>query len=92
MVVAKFYTQSNAEQNNQGGNESQKSNTIQMYPVTSGSEENKKFYKWSPSGELKLTTINPSAAEQFIPGEEKFIVFMSPEEFARFNGPPTKAE
>lgn len=91
MVVAKFYTQSNAHQNQANGTEQTKSNTIQMFPVTATSEENKEFFKWSPGGDLKLNTINPGAAEQFVPGEEKFVVFMSPEEYARFKGPIPEA-
>lgn len=63
-----------------------------MFPVVGGSPENDNFYKLTPGGNVMLSTINLSAAEQFVVGEEKFIVFMSPEEYARFQGPPAKAE
>lgn len=33
--------------------------TIILYPVISGSEENKEFYKWTPAGEIKLQCLNP---------------------------------
>lgn len=46
---------------------------ITLRAVTSGSEENKKFFKWTPSAELKLATVNPEAAAQFEPGKEYFI-------------------
>ena len=33
--------------------------TFVLNPVTSGSEENKSFFKWTPSGEIRLATVNP---------------------------------
>jgi len=46
---------------------------VQMLPVTGENEENKKFFASTPSGELKLSTINPEAAEQLIPGKEYYL-------------------
>lgn len=88
MVTAKFKTVSN-EQNATVNPEGA---TVTMFPVVGGSPENDNFYKLTPGGNVMLSTINLSAAEQFVVGEEKFIVFMSPEEYARFQGPPAKAE
>jgi len=42
--------------------------------VTSGSEENKNFWKWTPSG--KLTFGCTHAKDQFIPGEEYYLDIM----------------
>lgn len=50
---------------------------IRMSPVHSGSEENKAFWKWTPSGSLVLGTINEEAAKQFVPGKEFYIDFTS---------------
>lgn len=68
--------------------------TVKMSPVYSQDKnsENGKFWDASPSGSLQLGTVNFSAAADFELGKEKFIVFMSPEEYARFQGPPAKAE
>jgi hypothetical protein len=40
-------------------------------PVTGGSDENKKFWKWTPSGELKFSCLNPSV--DFEPGKEYYL-------------------
>jgi len=47
--------------------------TVAMSPVSTGSDENKKFFKWTPSGELKFQTINDEAADQLVPGAEYYI-------------------
>lgn len=42
--------------------------------VTSGSEENKSFSKWTPSGDFSLTVTDETAAfDYFTPGEEYII-------------------
>lgn len=43
---------------------------VKMSPVTSGSEENKKFFSASPSGQFILGCIHP---DLFDPGKEYFI-------------------
>lgn len=53
--------------------------TVELWPVTSGSEENAKFYKWTPSGKIELQTINASAADQFEVGREYYIDFTKAE-------------
>lgn len=49
--------------------------TVKMTPVVSGSEENKKFYRWTPSGSITLATVNRDAADQFEPGGEYYVDF-----------------
>lgn len=49
--------------------------TIKMQPVTSGSEENKQFFKWTPSGSLNMGVVNPEVAAAFVPGAEFYIDF-----------------
>lgn len=39
--------------------------------VTSGSDENKDFWKYTPSGSLTLQCLNPSV--EFEPGKEYYI-------------------
>lgn len=48
---------------------------VSLTPVTSGSEENKQFFKATPSGEIVLRTVNEHAAEQFTPGAEFYVDF-----------------
>jgi hypothetical protein len=48
---------------------------IDLTPVTNGSDENKEFYAYTPSGSIKLSTVNAEAAKQFIPGKEYYVDF-----------------
>lgn len=48
---------------------------IHLYPVMSGSKENEKFYRYSPSGKMELGTLNPKAAKFFEIGKEYYIDF-----------------
>lgn len=47
--------------------------TIRMRPVTGGSEENRAFWKWTPSGEIVFQMINQAAAEGLRPGAEYYV-------------------
>lgn len=49
--------------------------TVDLKPVTGGSPENERFFKWTPSGEIKMGTVNAEAAEQFKPGTEFYVDF-----------------
>lgn len=49
--------------------------SVELFPVTSGSEENHAFYKWTPSGRIELLTINADAAAQFEVDAEYYIDF-----------------
>ena len=54
--------------------------TIVLLPVTSsGSEENAQFYEATPSGEVKLGTVNAEAAAQFELEGEYYIDFTKAE-------------
>lgn len=52
---------------------------VKMYPVTGGSPENAEFYRYTPAGQIDLTTINKSAADAFEVGKSYYVDF-SPEE------------
>lgn len=47
--------------------------SVKMVPVTCGSEENKKFFQYTPGGSLDLQVLNHEAAEQLVPGKEYYI-------------------
>jgi len=51
--------------------------TLVLQPVTSSEAgtENKKFWDATPSGEIKLGTVNPEAAQEFELGQEYYIDF-----------------
>ena len=46
---------------------------VVMEPVMGGSEENKKFWKYTPSGSLKMASI---LSDAFEPGKEYYLDFM----------------
>jgi hypothetical protein len=49
--------------------------SIHLLPVTSGSVENESFFKWTPGGEIKLSTLNAEAAKEFVPGKQFYVDF-----------------
>lgn len=57
------------------GSKQEQTFTIELNPVVGGSEENDKFYKYTPGGSIELATINPEAGKQFEVGEEYYIDF-----------------
>lgn len=46
---------------------------IIMYPVVQGSEENKKFFKFTPGGEFKLQVVSSETAQTLEVGKEYYI-------------------
>ena len=55
--------------------ETEQGHVVKLRPVTSGSEENENFYKYTPGGDLSLSTINSGAAERFNVGKEYYLDF-----------------
>lgn len=48
---------------------------VHLQPVVSGSEENKTFSTYTPTGELKMTITNPAAMDFFKIGKEYYLDF-----------------
>lgn len=71
-VRAKFQVSSKEERLSYGG---AKETVIKMRPVTQGSEENREFYQYTPSGNIDLGTVNQQAADYFEFGKEYYIDF-----------------
>lgn len=46
---------------------------VKMEPVTTGSPENEEFFKWTPSGEIKLGLVNHKQLDSLLPGKEFYI-------------------
>ena len=50
-------------------------NEVCLVPVTNGSPENEAFFKWTPSGEIKMGLVNEDQAKMFTPSAELYIDF-----------------
>lgn len=76
-VRAKFYVGEKVTRANhphpQATNEPME--TVVLYPVNGDTEENKNFFKWTPSGKIEIGILNPEAAKQFEIGKEYYIDF-----------------
>lgn len=53
---------------------------VKLTPVTSGSEENETFFKWTPFGEFTMGTINQGSMGLFVPGKEYYITISEEKE------------
>lgn len=53
--------------------------SVRLTPVISGSKENEEFYKWTPGGQIQLSTINSLAAEKLKVGKEYYVDFTEAE-------------
>ena len=49
---------------------------VTLVPVTGECEENKTFFKWTPSGKIEMSILNPEAAEQFEIGKNYYVEFV----------------
>lgn len=56
-------------------NQSESGFNLLFRPVTGGSPENERFYKYTPGGELTLSTINELAAAGFEVGKAYYLDF-----------------
>ncbi len=69
MIRCKFIASKKTEVATATGNEFQ----VEMTAVTDGSDENKEFFKYTPSGKLKLGVLEPEQADKFIVGSEYYL-------------------
>ena len=61
-------------------NQSEVGFALKFRPVTGGSPENENFYKYTPGGELSLSTVNEKAAEGFEVGKSYYLDFTPADE------------
>lgn len=74
MVRAKFRV--NKYETSLGGDKGQEElRTVHLSAVYDGSEENKKFFKWTPNGTISIGMLNQAAWEQFPLGREVYVDF-----------------
>lgn len=48
---------------------------VELAVVSGNSEDNKEFFKYTPSGSIKLGLVKPEHAERFKPGAEFYVDF-----------------
>jgi len=48
---------------------------VSLSPVTSGSQENKKFFKYTPAGNIKMSICSFETAKSFEPGKFYYVNF-----------------
>lgn len=77
VVRAKFRLdeQANIGQGNRDGKPLIKS-TFVFRAVAGDTPENKSFWEWTPSGEIKLQCVNPEVLKEFEIGQEFYIDFI----------------
>ncbi|MEH7249150.1 hypothetical protein V7114_20535 [Neobacillus niacini] len=77
-VRAKFLCIEKGETGYQTGSKQSK---VILQPVTGGSDENKQFWQWTPTGKIELSMINHAAANQFEVGKEYYVDFTNPDDY-----------
>lgn len=76
MVRAKFVVESyETRKSNTRDPESEELRTITMTAVSDGSEENKKFFRWTPNGRIVIGVLNPEAWKQLELGKSYYVDF-----------------
>lgn len=48
---------------------------VTLTAVTNNSDENKEFFKYTPSGKLEMGLMSKDTADQFVPGKEFYLDF-----------------
>lgn len=71
-ILAKFKVGSVTDYGN-------KNEGVALSPVIGGSDENKSFSLYTPSGKIEMHINNPEACGFFIPGEEYYVEFKKAE-------------
>lgn len=56
-----------------GKNSTERVGSVELYPVSDGSEENKQFYAATPSGRIEFATINQAALDSLPLNAECYI-------------------
>lgn len=49
--------------------------TVKLSAVSDGSEENKRFFKFTPNGQITIGLLTPEAWQQFELGKEYYVDF-----------------
>lgn len=49
--------------------------SVTLSPVFNGSDENKKFFKYTPGGKIEMQIVSHETADTFVPGAEYYVDF-----------------
>ena len=76
MVRAKFVVESyETRKSNTRDPESEELRSVKLIAVTDGSEENKRFFRWTPNGTISIGILNPEAWKQLELGKSYYVDF-----------------
>jgi hypothetical protein len=77
MVRAKFRVNSYETCLQSSGNSEKpvECRTVKLTAVYDNSEENKKFFRYTPNGQITIGLLNPEAWQSFALGEEYYVDF-----------------
>lgn len=76
-VRAKFFVR--AKEQTKWGSQAEVVTTIKLNAVADGSEENKNFFKYTPTGTIDLGVVNNSLADNFSIGDYFYVDFTKAE-------------
>ncbi len=48
---------------------------LKYFPVNDGTEEDKLFFKWTPSGVVELAIVNEAVVKDLVPGKKYYLDF-----------------
>lgn len=76
MVRAKFVVESyETRKTNTRDPKSEELRTVTLTAVADGSEENKKFFRWTPNGQIRMGILNPEAWKHLELGKSYYVDF-----------------
>ncbi len=76
MVRAKFVVESyETRKSNTRDPESEELRTLKLIAVSDSSEENKKFFRWTPNGQISIGVLNPEAWKHLELGKSYYVDF-----------------
>lgn len=75
MVRAKFRVESYETRLESNKPDAAELRSVKLSVVYGDSEENKKYFKWTPSGSIQIGMLNPEAWKQFPLGAEVYVDF-----------------
>lgn len=73
-VTLKFRVARRIEEVTFGGTEPM--GHVELFPVTGGSEENKTFFKYTPTGKIEFGSINKAALDSLPLGAEVYVTIV----------------
>ena len=76
MVRAKFFVESyETRKSNNRDPDSEELRSVKLIAVSDGSEENKRFFRWTPNGQISMGILNPEAWKQLELGKSYYVDF-----------------